>query len=314
MSLVPDALLRCPRTGAALRREGGALVGPDTRYPIVDGVPVLVDDERSLFSAASVVGGPPRAQASRRQRLRERLSGNVVSRRNLAALGALLDARRAAGRGTQRVLVIGGGIAGYGMDALIDRAGVELVETDVYLGPRTAVVCDAHDLPFADGAFDAVVAQAVLEHVADPPRVVAELHRVLAADGLVYSEIPFMQQVHEGAYDFTRYTATGHRRLFRWFDELDRGAVSGPAEALAWSVRYLAVAVAGGSARRQRAAELTARGATLWLSLVDRLLLRRPAALDAASGTFFLGRARATPLPDGVIVAAHRGRNGTPDR
>jgi hypothetical protein len=28
-----------------------------------------------------------------------------------------------------------------------------------------------------------------------------------------------MQQVHEGAYDFTRYTLSGHRRLFNGFTE-----------------------------------------------------------------------------------------------
>ena len=28
---------------------------------------------------------------------------------------------------------------------------------------------------------------------------------------LIYSEIPFMQQIHMGKNDFTRYTASGHR-------------------------------------------------------------------------------------------------------
>jgi len=57
--------------------------------------------------------------------------------------------------------------------------------------------------------FDAVWIQAVLEHVLDPVRVVAEIHRVLRPGGLVYSEIPFMQEVHEGAYDFTRFRLSG---------------------------------------------------------------------------------------------------------
>jgi len=38
--------------------------------------------------------------------------------------------------------------------------------------------------------FDGAIAQAVLEHVADPYRCVAELHRVLKPDALVYAEIP----------------------------------------------------------------------------------------------------------------------------
>ena len=37
--------------------------------------------------------------------------------------------------------------------------------------------------------------------------------------GIVYAETPFMQQVHEGAYDFTRYTVLGHRYLFKKFKQ-----------------------------------------------------------------------------------------------
>ncbi len=51
----------------------------------------------------------------------------------------------------------------------------------------------------------------------EPERVVSEIARVLKPAGMVYSEIPFMQQVHEGAYDFTRFTDSGQRWLFRQF-------------------------------------------------------------------------------------------------
>jgi SAM-dependent methyltransferase len=313
---VPIELLRCPRSGGALSVDGAELVAADgaARYPLVHGIPILIDEERSLFTLAELVASPPPAGRSARQVLRARLTGNAVSRRNLAQLADLLEERHRRTGARQRVLVVGGGILGFGMDALTGRAGIDLVETDVYVGPRTQVVCDAHDLPFAAGAFDAVVAQAVLEHVLDPPRVVAELYRVLLDGGLVYSEIPFMQQVHEGAFDFTRYTRTGHRRLFRCFDELESGAVSGAAEALAWSIRYFVVALAGDARRVRRIAALAARVATLWLSAFDRLLLERPATLDAASGTFFIGRRRDTPVPDAQVIAGHRGVNGTPDR
>ncbi len=48
-----------------------------------------------------------------------------------------------------------------------------------------------------------------------------EIHRVLKDDGIVYADTPFMQQVHEGAYDFTRFTLSGHRWLFKNFALLD---------------------------------------------------------------------------------------------
>ncbi len=68
-----------------------------------------------------------------------------------------------------RVLVLGGSIEGQGMEPLLSNPNIELVETDVAFGPRAKMICDAKaTLPYADGSFDGVVAQAVLEHVADP--------------------------------------------------------------------------------------------------------------------------------------------------
>ena len=48
--------------------------------------------------------------------------------------------------------------------------------------------------------------QAVLEHVLSPESVVKEIFRVIKNDGIVYSEIPFMQQIHMGKNDFNKYS------------------------------------------------------------------------------------------------------------
>lgn len=45
---------------------------------------------------------------------------------------------------------------------------------------------DAHDLPFADGSFDVVYCRFVLEHVADPGRVLNEMRRVLRSGGRAF--------------------------------------------------------------------------------------------------------------------------------
>ena len=45
------------------------------------------------------------------------------------------------------------------------------------------VTTDAGNLPFADGAFDAVIAMHMLYHVADQERAIAEFHRVLRPGG-----------------------------------------------------------------------------------------------------------------------------------
>jgi SAM-dependent methyltransferase len=191
------------------------------------------------------------------------------------------------------------------MEALLS-APVQLVETDVTIGSRTMIVCDAQQLPFADGSLDAVVIQAVLSLVPDPARAVAEIHRVLTERGLVYAENSFMQQVWGGAYDFHRWTDRGHRQLFRDFDELAGGMLDGPATALAWSWEFFLLSF-GRSARTRLLLRLVGRLTAFWLKHLDTLLARRPASIDGASGVFFLGRSSAPPIPDKAIVGGYRG-------
>ena len=302
---VSEETLRCPATGAPLRRAGAELVTEDgtRRYPVVGGVPVLIAEERSLFRLADFTTPPPLRRRSLVRRLAARLprdSYNAGTEALVARLRTLLPDR-------PRILVVGGGTLGAGLGPLLDDPDAQVTETDVWIGPRTTLVCDGHDLPFADGSYDAVVCQAVLEHVLDPARVVAEMRRVLVPDGLLYVEIPFMQQVHEGAHDLTRFTYVGLRRLLRDFDELAAAPVCGPAMALAWSLRYLATTV---SRPLGRLVPLL----TFWLPRLDRFLIDRPGALDAASSIGFLGRRREPPLDDAAVLAAYRGVNATPSR
>jgi len=49
---------------------------------------------------------------------------------------------------------------------------------------------DLSALPFERASFDAVILQDVLEHVADPAAVLAELSRVLRSDGILYLSTP----------------------------------------------------------------------------------------------------------------------------
>ncbi|HEU5179330.1 MAG TPA: methyltransferase domain-containing protein [Candidatus Polarisedimenticolia bacterium] len=50
--------------------------------------------------------------------------------------------------------------------------------------------CDFNRLPFPTGAFDAVYADNVLEHSADPAAALAEIHRVLARKGMLAAALP----------------------------------------------------------------------------------------------------------------------------
>ena len=62
------------------------------------------------------------------------------------------------------------------------------VKANPYL--NQAEVGVGESIPFADSMFDLVFADNVMEHVADPQQVFAEVHRVLKPDGLFYFKTP----------------------------------------------------------------------------------------------------------------------------
>jgi SAM-dependent methyltransferase len=180
-----------------------------------------------------------------------------------------------------------------------DRARV--IAFDLYGSALTQFIADAHQIPLADGSVDAVVIQAVLEHVLDPTRVVAEIARVLPAGGVVYAETPFLQQVHAGPYDFVRYTSSGHRYLFRKFEEIAAGPVAGPGTQLVWSIDH----TVRGLLRSEFAGKI-ARGLVFWLRGIDRLV---PSAFatDDASAFYFLGRRAERELTPQEVVSYYKG-------
>jgi SAM-dependent methyltransferase/uncharacterized protein YbaR (Trm112 family) len=307
-------LLRCPRCKGpltppinnAVRCADGACA---RSYPVVAGKPVLIDEERSVFlhadylvrSAAPAESG---ALAGVKGWLRwlPSPSVNMSAMRCLARMRDMLLGRG----GNPVVLVVGGGLRGKGVSQLADTPALRIIDVDPAPGSAASVFCDAHDLPFADGSVDAVVVQAVLDHVADPWRCVDEIHRVLKPEGIVYSETPFMQQVHLRGYDFTRFSLVGHRRLFRRFAELESGAVAGPGTALAWAWRYFLTSFA----RSPRAAKVLAwigRITGIVIEQFDYLLGQRPGALDGASCVFFLGTRSPRAISDRDVVAGYRG-------
>ena len=130
---------------------------------------------------------------------------------------------------------------------------------------------------------------------------------MLREDGVVYAETPFMQQVHEAGFDFTRWTEAGHRRLFRMFSEIDRGLVAGPATALLWALCYFARSIPaqrGGLAARLDRCTLLAFG---WLKFLDRRLINHPGATDAASCVYFMGRKSSVAVSDQELIASYAG-------
>jgi SAM-dependent methyltransferase len=306
-------LLRCPHCLAPALRfdvEGIECPGCGRRYPMVRGRPALTRHDHPLFPPSSYAkAAPPHGPGRARwlRRLVPSLSLDLAPQLGGQVLGEALR-----GFSPARVLVIGSGAERARLRASLSHwPQIEVVCCDVDLAADVDFYCDAHEIPLQDGSVQGVMATAVLEHVLDPQQVVAEIRRVLVAGGIVCSSIPFMQQVHEGRYDFTRFTLSGHRRLFHEFREVASGMVAGPGTALAWSLEHMALSLVGGGALRLPVKAIS-RWLFFWLKYLDHLVRHRPEAMDAASCTYFVGRVdSAGGTSDREIIEGYRGAGRT---
>lgn len=278
-----------------------------TRFPIVGNIPVLINEKNSIFSIEdfrehnnTTFDFSPGKIRSLVHRISKMTALNVKANSNFMKFSELL--KRNSNYPT--VLIIGGSIKGQGMESL--ASDIKVVAIDVTFGPLTEIIGDGHDLPFENESFNGVVIQSVLEHVIDPYRCVAEIHRVLKKNGLVYSETPFMQQVHMGRFDFTRFSHLGHRRLFRCFEEIDSGACSGPGMALSWAYRgFLKSFII--SKYLRAAVGAFAACTSFFFKYFDYVLIEKPAALDAASAYYFMGSKSQFILSDRDLIKQYRG-------
>lgn len=298
-------ILRCPITGAPVRMAGDHLVAessePSPSYPIVNGLPLLVDFDQSVLQpdvARSLASSVPRPE---QKGLRWLLTQLVSPPNRHTATNVLHLRTMLADKAKPRVLVIGGGTVGQGLQTLYQDPNIEVISFDIYGSQSVQFIADAHQIPLLDGSCDAVVIQAVLEHVIDPHRVVQEIGRVLAPQGLVYAETPFLQHVHEGAYDFTRFTESGHRHLFRQFDVVRSGSTAGAGTQLLWAIDYFVRGLT-----RSRALGKCMKILFFWLIHLDRFI-PEPHNSDAASGVFFMGRKSNQAASPKDIIRFYRG-------
>lgn len=80
-----------------------------------------------------------------------------------------------------------------------------------------AIICDLVNVPKESDSYDAILCNAVLEHVQFPDRVVAELRRLVKPGGYLVLCIPFLQPYHPKP-DYRRYTREGMLELARIHD------------------------------------------------------------------------------------------------
>lgn len=163
------------------------------------------------------------------------------------------------------------------------------VNVDPYRGGPGTIRAFGENLPFEDSSLDVVICAAVLEHVKEPEKIVAEAYRVLKTGGELYIEIPFLQPYHAAPEDYHRWTISGLRFLCRHFNESEVGLTNGPGSGLAWIlVEY--VQLLSDRPRVKFIFKNLMKILVFPLKYIDSWLLKRKNAVVIASGLYFLGK------------------------
>jgi SAM-dependent methyltransferase len=261
----------------------------ETEFPIRDGIPFLYSNNSPFRDNSHSFDGQTKIHVKRNSSERKiyRFAKNLIAGRNLITQRNYEFIAKQINSNT-KILFIGGATIGHGAHLIYNstiKHGGEIHCIDVYPSSHTTAVADAHYLPYPEGYFDIVIIQAVLEHVVSPVQVVNEILRVLSNNSIVYSEVPFMQSIHEGAFDFARFTLSGHQLLFRKFIILSSGVHHGPSESVLFIISHYLQLLFGRYARY-----------AIYLGLIrvsrlaDRLIFSKCKAVDIACGTFVMAR------------------------
>ena len=178
-------LLRCPRCHRKVRIDGPGVVceGPSMhRFATQDGALIALPEDRDVVTMPV-------------DHVSNQIDGEVLD---------WLDS-----------------LPGYSLNlgaGATTRRPSRCVELEYSVFANTTVVGDAHQLPFEDDVFDAVVSYNTFEHLADPAAAADEIYRVLKPGGSLRLQTAFLQPLHEEPAHFYNATEYGLRRWFSNFD------------------------------------------------------------------------------------------------
>lgn len=199
-------LLCCPNCYGNLREERESLVCARThRFPIVKGVPVFTEMGRNV---------------------EVRRDDHLSNQPDLSLLGALTASHRP-------WLHLGAGAT--------PRRFPGSVELESAIFRNTDIVGDASQLPIHAETMGGLLALNVFEHLAEPDKAAAEIHRVLCPGAPVLIQTAFLQPLHADPSHYYNCTEEGLRRWFKRF-EIEAVEVPGnlnPVFAFAWMASEL---------------------------------------------------------------------------
>jgi SAM-dependent methyltransferase len=130
-----------------------------------------------------------------------------------------------------RLIDIGCGdkpLAGLAAPYVSCHVGVDHAATK-HLKNNIDIFAHCYDIPVDDASFDCALCTAVLEHLEEPGRAIAECSRILKRGGVLICTAPFIWNLHEEPQDFFRFSKYGLAYLFETngFRILEIKALSG---------------------------------------------------------------------------------------
>lgn len=285
-----EGVLACPDCGAALPGLPSSCPTCARTFEAVGSVPILHPKGSGSASPGQrfFVDEPGRMEQLRRRSPRlARLLKLPDFTSPSSALPLCREWHRAhivEGVPGERVLNLGSGVSKQ-------YANPGLVNFDIAAHDNVDVVGDGEHLPFRDGVFDGVVLDAVIEHLAHPARVVAEVRRVLKPGGTVLAQVPFLYPFHAAPHDYQRYTPAGLATLLEEFEILEVGADRRPGRAV---LEVVSAWAAGFSDNRTLSYALRWMTAWAWLPIkwLDPWLAKKARAEYVAASCSVLARKR----------------------
>lgn len=166
------------------------------------------------------------------------------------------------------------------------------MDIDAHAG--VAMRADAHAIPLASNSVGCVICVSVLEYLAEPHRVIREVHRVLKPGGVVYLNAPFVFPYHPPPPDLWRFSVDGLRTLAAFgFEEVKVGYNRGPASTFCHLlIHFLAVLGCFNSRRLYGWLVEIAQWMFFWVKFLDKWIGHYGPGVVLHNGAFFLGRRR----------------------
>lgn len=165
------------------------------------------------------------------------------------------------------------------------RIHPDIINIDFIAYPNVDIVADITALPLENESCDGIFIIGVLEHVPDPYKVIAEIHRIVKKDGFVYAFFPFMQGYHASPHDYFRTTQQGIKVLFQSFENSEVRLAGGPTSGLLWILQeWLAMVLSLGISPLYYFWYIILMCITFPIKFLDMLLIHHPKAAHITSG------------------------------